>query len=266
MSAEAIAKVREMFEAELAKNADAYHPVDIERVRNEEWQVKRFLLASKDNVDEAFAALCQALQWKKTFGLHDRPDSFYPKEIWELNGIEICGRDKENHLVQWEVYRNQRSFKEANLLARQFIAHTIERADRAAGEDGFVLVMDVGGAGISNIDMDQIKFKLQTIELYPSALRAMYVVDLPWILNPIMKVIVSFMSPHIKAIMKYVNRKELIQLIDPQYVMAELGGKRDKRVIPNELLPLDQLSRQLNFDEKFVDHFYNTYKLKRTNK
>lgn len=109
MSAEAIARLRALFEADLSAHPDLYHPIDVERVRTEEWQVKRFLLDQPDQEDEtaAFAALSKALQWKKSFGLHDRTDQYFPKEIWELNGVEIYGKDKEGHLVQWEAVRNQ---------------------------------------------------------------------------------------------------------------------------------------------------------------
>ncbi|KAH9501574.1 hypothetical protein DERF_012415 [Dermatophagoides farinae] len=62
---------------------------------------------------------------------------------------EINGRDNEGHLIQWKATRNQRKFKELEVLTREFMAFSLERLDRAAGRDGFVYVTDNGGAGFN---------------------------------------------------------------------------------------------------------------------
>ena len=106
MANESIARLRQMFEDEIANNADLYHSIDIERVRTEDWQVKRFLLDQPD-MDEkkAFDNLCKALQWKKSFGVHDRTDQSFPKEFWELNSVEIYGRDNESLFTLLPFYQ-----------------------------------------------------------------------------------------------------------------------------------------------------------------
>ena len=267
ISPEAVSNVRALFEKELTANPDAYHPVDIERVRTEEWQVKRFLLDQPDrDEDKALQSLCKSLQWKKSFGVHERTDQYFPKEFWELNGVEIYGKDSEGRLVQWEAIRNQRTFKETALMARQFVAHCMERIDRLGGETGFILVTNSNGGGISNVDMELSKFKIEIVDYYPIGLKAMYVVDLPWLLNAIMKIIVSLMSDKLSQLVHNVNGSELSRVIDAQFIPVELKGGRDKHAFPNDLVPMDQLGDKLNLDEKFIDSYYKYFKLKRTNK
>lgn len=262
----AVERLRKRFEEEVANNGNLYHEVDVNRVKTEEFQVKRFLLNNDNDEERAFDALLKALQWKKEFGVHDRTDQYFPKEVWELNGVEVNGRDRNNRVIQWEVFRNQRSFKEAALFARQFVAHNLERVDRAAGEDGFILVMDTNGAGISNIDIDLVRFKLTIIEHYPCGLKQMLVVDLPWLLNSVMKIIVSFMSPQIKELVEYTKKTEMKKYMDEENIPVSLSGKRDKCLFPPDLKPLEDIYESLNFNEKFVDNFYSTYKLKRSKK
>lgn len=128
-TSESIARLRARFEADQAAHPTFYHPVDIERVRTEDWQVARFLLDQNQNQqldqveDKAFAALCKALQWKKSFGLHDRSDADYPLELWTLNDIEVCGRDRAGRLIQWGSIRNKRYFKPIATIARNFVGH-----------------------------------------------------------------------------------------------------------------------------------------------
>lgn len=267
MSADAIARLRAQFEAELKSNGDLYHPIDIERVRTEDWQVKRFLLDQADgNEDAAFQALIKALQWKKSFGVHDRTDQYFPKEVWEQNAVEIYGKDKQGRVIQWEAVRNQRVWKETTLLAKHFVAHCIERVDRAAGETGFILITDSNGGGLANVDMDIMKFKIATIDLYPQALKGLYVVDLPWLLNAIMKMIVALMSEKLRSVVHYVKGSELAEVMDEQFIPVELKGGRDKHAFPADLQSFEARGPALGLDEKTVDTFYKTMKLPRPGK
>ena len=109
----AIDSVRARFEKELATVPDSFHPIDIERVRNDQWQVKRFLLHYGNDEAAAAEALFKALRWKKEYGIHNRDDRYFPRELFEMSGAEICGRDKEGRLIHWGVIKNMRHFPEA---------------------------------------------------------------------------------------------------------------------------------------------------------
>ncbi|OTF72976.1 motile sperm domain containing 2-like protein [Euroglyphus maynei] len=262
-----IDRIRQRFEKELETNGEQYHPVDIERVRNEQWQVERFVtddIYQLDDDDGPFKALCDSLKWKKTFNVHDNNEQSFPKEFYELNEVEINGRDNDGHLIQWEATRNQRKFKELETVIREFMAYCLERLDRTAGRDGFIYVTDNGGAGLANVDMDLNRFKISAIEHYPQGLRKMYVVDLPWLLNGIMSMILAFMSPRLRALVHYCKKTELTKFMDIKHIPQRLNGVREKRSYPMDIRPLETMGKELNVDEKFIDSFYKLYKLQRT--
>ena len=254
--------MRKRFLDEVSANPSLYHEIDVNRVKTQEWQVKRFLLDQDNDEDKAFNALVAAMKWKKEYGIHDRTDQYFPKELWELVAVEVNGKDREGRVIQWEAFKNQRTFKELHLVSRQFIAHNLERVDTEAGDAGFILIMDTNGAGISNVDLDLIKFKLTIIEHYPMALKQLLVVDLPWLLNSVMKIIVSFMSPKIKQMVEYTKQAEMSKYIDEQYIPVSLSGKRDKASYPPNLTPFIEHQKELGLSDKFYDQFYSTYKLK----
>ncbi|KAF7496655.1 Motile sperm domain-containing protein 2 [Sarcoptes scabiei] len=261
---EKIDRIRNRFEEELQSRAHLYHPIDIERVQKEQWQVERFVRNSPENENDAYEALKRCLRWKKSFGIHERSDASFAKELWELCAVEVNGRDHCGRLIQWEAFRNQRKFKELDLIAKQFVAHNIERLDRMAGENGFILVSDLGGAGISNLDIDMIRFKLATIEYYPYGLRQMLIVDLPWLLNSVMNLILTLMRPAIRDMTIFCKRRELSKYIAEEHIHRSLDGKREEHCFPPNMRPMDQMMDELNLSENFIEHFYKTFKLSRT--
>lgn len=125
---------------------------------------------------------------------------------------------------------------------------------------------DSNGGGISNVDMDIMKFKIATIDLYPQALKGLYVVDLPWLLNAIMKMIVALMSEKLRSVVHYVKGSELAEVMDEQFIPVELKGGRDKHAFPADLQSFEARGPALGLDEKTVDTFYKTMKLPRPGK
>nr|XP_046917393.1 uncharacterized protein LOC124497760 [Dermatophagoides farinae] len=257
---ESIVKLRQRFLEEIEKNSSLYHEIDVKRIKEEEWEVRRFLLEYNGDENVSFDAMIKCYRWKKEYGIHERTDDMFPKELWELAD---CGRAKDGTYVQMEAFRSQKTFKELNELPKHFIAHMLERIDRMAGTHGFIMLIDAGGAGPSNVNMDLIKFKMTIVENYPSSLKKILVVDLPWILNPVMTMIVSFLNPKLKAMLTYQKSKELLTIMEPQELPTSLGGTKTKPNIPENLIPLAHMADKLGLTDKFVDSFYNHLKIKR---
>nr|XP_027200386.1 uncharacterized protein LOC113794464 [Dermatophagoides pteronyssinus] len=258
-----IESLRSRFNEEVDKNPSLYHPIDVERVRTEEWQVKRYLEEFDNDENQAFELMKKSLQWKNEFGIHDRNDQYFPLEFYD--STEFLGRDKQGRYVQLEIFRNQYHLKELTLLYRQYVAHNLERIDRMAGENGFILLMDTNGAGVSNINLDLTKFKLSIIELYPGSLKQFFVVDLPWLLNPIMKIIVGFMGQKIREKLSYIKRQQILEYMDEENLPISLNGKKDKANIPDNLEKFEKCFKRYDLDEKVVDQYYSTRKIKRSN-
>lgn len=141
----------------------------------------------------------------------------------------------------------------------------LERADRLAGSEGFVIVSDTNGAGLANVDLEMNKFNNAILAHYPLALKAMYIVDLSWVLSSLMRLMMTFVDPRLPV--HFVAASELSRFIDPQFIPSGLGdGVRIKRTFPSCLQRLDHCYRVHGLDEAFVEHFYKVYKLKRSAK
>ena len=79
-SKQVIESIRRRF---LAKNPNMFHPIDVDRVKTNDWPIVRFLLANKIE-DTAFAALIKTMEWRKSYGVNDFTDESFPEEVFKI--------------------------------------------------------------------------------------------------------------------------------------------------------------------------------------
>jgi len=260
MSTKAIASIRARFESELGTNYSLYHPIDIERVCTEDWQVKRFLLDHSDDESAAFNALCKCLRWKCEFGVHDRTDQYFPLEFWTLSGWEMAGRNRESHQIVWGITKHDQYFEELALLRKQFSGHVVEKVDRIVKETGCINITDGNGTSMFNLNNRELQnFQMEVINYYPGLIHAMYMVDIPWILHPMIKLIFGLMEPKMASISHLIGVAELPALVDPKWIPIALNGEREKQVLPENLLSLEQRAEALGLKKQFIDRLRKSF-------
>jgi hypothetical protein len=258
-----VKSIRKKFFNEYELNPELYHEIDVNRVRTDNWQIERFVLDQENaNEDKAYESLIKALQWKKSFGIHDRSDQYFPKEFYELHAIEMYGRDKEGRIILWERTRNFKKILDFVNLEQQFIAHKIEKLDSEGSRNGWTLVSNTMGSRLRNINLEKYRFKIGLLQYYPQGLRSAFIVDLPSNMNSIMEIILSYMSPKTRECVKFIKRNQLTEYIDIDVIPFSLNGNREKKIFPEGLLPLCKLSH-LGLTEKQVDSYYNKHKIEK---
>ena len=129
-------------------------------------------------------------------------------------------------------------------LLKQFVVYQFEKCDSQTSNEGWAMIADSTGSGLSNIDMDFHNFLTDLIEShYPRGLKYIAVVDLPFILNATMKLIMGFMNEELKSTVKYITKDELTQYLDPCHIPIHLKGSYDKQIayMPSGAKPLEQI-------------------------
>jgi len=256
---EVIEKLRRKFLTESEANQQLYHQIDIERVRTEDWQIERFILDT-DSEDEAYKSMTKALQWKNSFGLHDRNNEYFPKEFYMIFSLEKFSRDKNGRIVMWNSLKNYHKVSDLSLLLQQFLAHQFERLDREAGHLGWISVNDCSGTGMSNVDMSLSKFRVELLNYYPRGMRLSMNVDMPWIMMSVFKVVKTFMNRRVRDNVILIKRDQLTDYVDLDLIPVSFGGNRESiNHFLKEYLPLHKLNN-LGLTDKQIDNFYNTYK------
>lgn len=262
-----IAQLRDKFLSEVQYNPGDYHPIDIERIRAEDWQIRRYLDENDNDVDKSYNHLCRSMKWKKDNGVHNYRDDYWPREFYESAGAEVVGETLDNgYMIQWEVLRTQYDFPELHEFYKQCLATGCEKYDRIVGDKGMICVIDAANMGVCNVSLDITKFKNDLRENYPGLCRAVYIVDHAWYLLPITKMMFAAMSWKLRRMIQYISSEALQEFIDVKHIPKALKGDRENYVPVCGSAPSiaeQPVMDRLNIDEDFVEKFFETTKLRR---
>ena len=157
-----IETIRERFLNEYQSHPQLYHEIDVNRVREDNWQIERFI-DSDCNEDTAYNSLIKAMKWKKSFGVHERSDRYFPKEMFELNKSDIYGRDREGRVICWASGKYNYRFPENQDLFFKFTVNLMEKLDTKASKDGYIMVLDTCGMGLANVYLYMTKLLTQIL-------------------------------------------------------------------------------------------------------
>lgn len=225
-------EVKKLIIKEFNTNPNKYHPIDMKRIRDDEWQIERFYLAKK-NVKEAFKQLCNALKWKKEIGIHEMVDTDFPTEFYKISSEEILGNDpKDGTLVIWTTSKYTKEFSGLSKQINIFTAYEIEHLDRLAGRNGIKIISDVGYASLTNVDIEMNKYSnFIMATYYPGLLKQAFIFNLSTFLGPIFTMILSIVDNETSKRIRVIRKEQLANYIDEQFIPIEFKGKRQEKKI-----------------------------------
>ena len=127
-----IEEVRKKFLERVNNNPELYYPEDVERVKTDDWNVRRFLhtFKSEPNADKAVEALDRAMKWRKSYGVLDIKDSEFAIEAYQCAGVFIYGRDLNGSqvlIIRGKVAKKSKTWR--NHMQR-FLINCIEKIDK----------------------------------------------------------------------------------------------------------------------------------------
>jgi hypothetical protein len=101
----------------------------------------------------------------------------------------------------------------------------LNKIDQISGERGYVVVMDVSGAGLKNVDLGMARFIIKTMRRYfPESLKCVIMYNLPLIFRGVMPIVRFMLGEKYANMLKTVNGDELFNYIDRENVPKYLGG------------------------------------------
>lgn len=146
-------------------------------------------------------------------------------------------------------------------LEKEFFVHIIDKIDRQTSHRGYAWVTDASGCGFSNVDMDFAKFMVSLDNYFPRGQKYNLLVDLPWILSAVAKIVISLMSEEVQNSMKFISKSELTDYVSIDNIPLYLGGNFDTNLtkIPEGVKSISEMP-QLGFTEDQIKSIYKTYK------
>lgn len=193
------------------KEAD-YNKHDIERLKKEDYAVTRY---SKEDTKSTVNAIKGVLEWRKNYDLSDLKEEDFPEEYRKTEVFAKHGHDVDNNLV---IYIRVKLFKKGEHPieeVKKYLAFLLDRVDRETRGDGWVLCFVCADAGLSNVDMELLKFVVQALTNYfVENCRYVLVYEMPWILSSIWKIVKAWLPEEQKEAVKFASKKELSNFIE----------------------------------------------------
>ncbi|KAK7939227.1 hypothetical protein WMY93_002553 [Mugilogobius chulae] len=221
-----IEDTRERFKNEFLQDAvEKYDSRDVDRLQTDDALVEGYLTWRLYNVEDTLKMIDESLQWRKEFGLNDLTENSIPRWMFETGAVYLHGYDKEGNKLFW--FKVKLHVKDAKTILdkKKYVAFWLERYAKKEPGMPLTVVFDMTESGISNIDMDFVKYIINCFKIYyPKFLSKMIIVDMPWIMNAAWKIVKSWLGPEAISKLRFASKSEIQTYINPEYLPPSLGG------------------------------------------
>ncbi|XP_076271654.1 motile sperm domain-containing protein 2-like isoform X1 [Rhynchophorus ferrugineus] len=218
-------ELRTVFLEELeAKGTDTIHPKDLERVKRSDHWLQRFLAHQKQSVPKASKMMFTSLLWRKEFKVNDINENNIKMDLIIKGCFFTYGKDIMGSTLlvfRGKLYKG--SINQDEL--RKCVIYWMERAERLTEGEPITLFFDMDGCGLSNIDMDLMKYLIGLFkEYYPFFLNLIIIFEMPWILSAAFKVIKSWLPEEAIEKIKFVTKKDINTVVPSEDILKSWGG------------------------------------------
>lgn len=245
-----VKELRDLIILDIEKTPDKFSEEDVAKAYSDDWFIARYLLRMKLDVAAAYQMLRKALEFRNTPTLNIKE---FPEEFYRIGAVFDYEPDRKGNIPVYMRIRMNQKIPIVQEFLKAFLFMTIEEADKRAKGKGVVLVFDLQGAGINNVDMDLLFFIITTlVNYFPKGLSYMLVHELPWILRSVWVIAKQWLSEDHRDLVKFSDSQTIYEYFDEENLPDFIGGtcKRDYRAIPSNSITISQAAKRWNLDEK----------------
>uniref|UniRef100_A0A0L8HZZ2 CRAL-TRIO domain-containing protein n=1 Tax=Octopus bimaculoides TaxID=37653 RepID=A0A0L8HZZ2_OCTBM len=163
-----------------------YDDRDLEKIKTDDFLLELYCRHQpKAKVEEVASLIHESLKWRMEYQINDLSDDSFDDKMWEQRAIFFHNTDKDGHKVLiTQVKMHRKGDSHYLLTVKKFFAWHIEKAFQENPGEPLMLLFDMDGAGLANLDMDFIRFCINCFKSnYPCILGLMLVYEMPWIFN-----------------------------------------------------------------------------------
>lgn len=223
------ADVRAVFEARLKEvttnPTELFHPLDLERSKDDKY-LKRVLIHCEKDAKSASDMLWDICTWRKSNSVNDLNENTVRMDYIKEGMFFPRGRDLDGCLMlilksKMHV-KGQKDYEEL----KKIMIYWFDRLEREENGNKITMFFDMDGAGLSNMDMELIKYLITLFKLYyPNFLNYIVIFNMPWVLSAAFKVVKSLLPAKAIERMKFANKDTLKDIVAPEQALKCWGGK-----------------------------------------
>ncbi|XP_069131475.1 motile sperm domain-containing protein 2-like isoform X2 [Argopecten irradians] len=224
-----------------------YDQRDVDNVASNDLYVSQFI-RSWETLEDAANRLHETLKWRKETEVNDLKETTFDRWIYEVGGLFYHNHDKDGRKILIVRVKHHKKDSEKLPGVKKFIAYHLEHEYKEDPTQELVVLFDMAEAGLSNLDMELIKFLITCFKIYyPTFLGYMLIFEMPWLFNAAWKIIKAWLSPQAIGKIKFVGKSDIQEYINKDQLMEHMGGTdkfQFKYVPPDERAEEENKSRK----------------------
>lgn len=221
------AEVRSLFEARLKESNPDFHPLDLERVHDDKY-LKRVIAHSENDAKQSADMLWDILTWRKTVGANEINESTVRMDYIKEGTFFPRGRDLDGSLLLINKCKTHIKGQKDVEEIKKVIIYWLDRIEREENGKKITMFFDMDGCGLSNMDMELIKYLISLFKLYyPFFLNYIIVYQMPWVLSAAFKVVKQLLPAKAVEKMKFCTKDNLKDVVATENALTSWGGNDD---------------------------------------
>ncbi|KAJ8962975.1 hypothetical protein NQ314_005692 [Rhamnusium bicolor] len=157
------------------KGNESVHPKDLERVKNDDDWLRRFLLHNECNVQIALNMMWVSVNWRMDNHVNEINENNLKMDILCSGSFFPHGTDIDGcTLLIFKCNKNTKGGVD-QIELRKCVVYWFERLERQTKGKQITIFFDMEGCGLGNMDMDFIKYLIGLFkEYYPFFFKLYY--------------------------------------------------------------------------------------------
>lgn len=257
-----VQELRALILEDIKREPNKYSDVDKLSAHSDDWFIARYLLRMKLDVKSAHQMMRKAMEFRNSPVISITE---FPQEFYQIGAVFVYEPDRKGNVPVYMRVRVNQKVPIVQQFLKAFLFRQIETADKLAQGKGIVLVFDLQGAGINNVDMDLLFFMITTlVNYFPKGLSYMLVHELPWVLRSFWVIARQWLSDDHRDLVKFSDARTIYEFFKQENLPDFIGGTctRDYRQVPSNSITIAQAAKRWNLDEdeclkirnKFANH------------
>ncbi|RWS05941.1 Motile sperm domain-containing protein 2-like protein [Dinothrombium tinctorium] len=260
-----VESVRKRFLAEYERDKQSYIEKDVERVRKQDFTVRRYIYGAKLNLDEAFEMLKNALRWRKEIGFEGAHPTRFPLEFYKVGCLFPYENDNDGYPVLYCRFKVHKKLQILQDAVKKFLVFNMEIMDtKLYKERSWGVVFDASGSSLSNVDFDLLLYLIKAVKYYyPWCLRYIIVYELPWFLEPAWKVAMLMVPEEGRRLFLLRNKNNITEVIKRENLPDFMGGScaRNYREVPEGARSAEEVAAiEMGLNQEEVEKIRSHYK------
>ncbi|EPQ26305.1 uncharacterized protein PFL1_06240 [Pseudozyma flocculosa PF-1] len=206
---------------------------------NPDTDVLRFLRARKWDVSRAFAMMAGCMKWRLDNDVESLVENgdLGNASIEKFLDQQRSGKtyalgttDNEQPICYIHVKKHL-TWGQPGASMSKYVIYAMEsfRLLMVPPNDKVVLLFDLTGFGLRNMDWNCILFIVKCLEAYyPESLGTLYIHNAPWIFSGIWKLLGPMLDPAVRSKVKFTKKPADIELVPKERLAAIMGGDNVK--------------------------------------